>query len=86
MMESANPYRENAEKLKDVLPISADLYAAMAQEIENLGGSEKLRSVEELFQFVVRLNQSNSAAINRLEALIRGVDAEYSGPGGDLSK
>lgn len=85
-MMSGNPYRENAAKLNDSLPISSDLYAAMAQEIENLGESKELHSVEDLFQFAIRLNQANSAAIVRLEALIRGLDVEYLGVRGDLDK
>lgn len=86
MMMSGNPYREDAAKLKDSLPISSDLYSAMAQEIENLGEAKELYSVEDLFQFAVRLNQANTAAIVRLEALIRGLDVDFGGAGDDLGK
>lgn len=85
-MMSGNPYRENAAKLKDSLPISSDLNATMAQEIENLGRAKKLSSIEDLFQFAVRLNQANTAAIVRLEALIRGLDVDFGGVGDDLGE
>lgn len=78
-MESANPYRENAEALSPVLPISADLYSAMADAVEKRGNPGEKYSSEDLFLLTVEMCQANAAAITRVEALIRDVDVTVPG-------
>lgn len=78
-MESANPYRENAEALSPVLPISADLYSAMADAVEKRGNPGEKYSFEDLFLLTVEMCQANAAAITQVEALIRDVDVTVPG-------